>query len=536
MGLVLSLFLGMWFVSGFVMLYTDFPGYGEARRRMDAEVLGAAGVEGQGSGNAGRTTAGGMRAGAGPFAALPAGRGPFAALRFSRLLDRTVWVGERLDGTVLAGYADRVAAGDSLGGGRRGIGRLVAGDSLGIGHLVVGDSLLVVDQPMAEAIAGRHFLGRYRPERTDALYELDQWIPRSHFLVHMPIYRIRMNDPASSWVYISSRTGEIVQLHTRRERVLAWLGPIPHWIYPRDLIVRRPLWRVVVIVVSAAGSVMCLSGIVAGIVRLRRRRKGQGVGRRRGWGTGQAVERRTGQRAGQAAGPYRSPYKKKWMRWHHYTGLLFGLFTFTWVFSGLLSMNPFRWSSEPGSEEIRVWQGGESEGTAVLPVAGEDVVEIRLVKLQGRRYYLYYTKAGSSFIRDGDRRFPYFDKELLVSGLQKLVPGAPVAEASLIRREDNYYYSKDHSQPLPVWKVRFADARQTWFYVDPATGTILNKYDKTGRMNRWLYHGFHSMDLSWLMQRRPLWDVVIISLLLGGTGVSLTGIVLTVKWIRRRTS
>jgi len=499
MGLVLSLFLGMWFLSGFVMLYTDFPGYGEARRRMDAEVLGAPGGIALPAGQAG---GGGARALAGPF----------VVLRFSRLLDRTVWVGERPDGTVVAGYA----------------GGPVTGDSLGIGRLVTGDSLLVVDQPMAEAIAGRHFLGRYRPERTDILHELDQWIPRSHFLVHMPIYRIRMNDPASSWIYISSRTGEIVQLHTRRERVLAWLGPIPHWIYPRDLIVRRPLWRVVVIVVSAAGSVMCLSGIVAGIVRLRRRRTGQ-RGR-------QGAGRRTGKETGQAAGPYASPYKKKWMRWHHYTGLVFGLFTFTWVFSGLLSMNPFRWSSEPGSEEVRVWQGGESGGAAVLPVAGEDVVEIRLVKLQGKRYYLYYTKAGSSFIRDGDRRFPYFDKELLVSGLQKLVPGAPVAEASLIRREDNYYYSKDHSQPLPVWKIRFADARQTWFYVDPATGTILNKYDKTGRMNRWLYHGFHSMDLSWLMQRRPLWDVVIIFLLLGGTGVSLTGIVLTVKWIRRRTS
>ena len=35
-----------------------------------------------------------------------------------------------------------------------------------------------------------------------------------------------------------------------------------------------------------------------------------------------------------------SPYPG-WLRWHHYAGLLFGVVTFTWTFSGLLSMDPF---------------------------------------------------------------------------------------------------------------------------------------------------------------------------------------------------
>ena len=36
--------------------------------------------------------------------------------------------------------------------------------------------------------------------------------------------------------------------------------------------------------------------------------------------------------------PSHSPYTG-WMKWHHYAGLLFGLFTITWTFSGLVSLD-----------------------------------------------------------------------------------------------------------------------------------------------------------------------------------------------------
>ena len=35
-----------------------------------------------------------------------------------------------------------------------------------------------------------------------------------------------------------------------------------------------------------------------------------------------------------------SPYRG-WFYWHHIAGLLFGIVTMTWAFSGLLSMNPW---------------------------------------------------------------------------------------------------------------------------------------------------------------------------------------------------
>ena len=38
------------------------------------------------------------------------------------------------------------------------------------------------------------------------------------------------------------------------------------------------------------------------------------------------------------------PYKKRWYYWHHLTGLVFGLFTLTWAFSGMMSLaDPPEW-------------------------------------------------------------------------------------------------------------------------------------------------------------------------------------------------
>jgi hypothetical protein len=42
------------------------------------------------------------------------------------------------------------------------------------------------------------------------------------------------------------------------------------------------------------------------------------------------------------------------------------------------------------------------------------------------------------------------------------------------------------------------------------------------RWNRWLYHGFHSLDFPFLYYRRPLWDIVVIVLSIGGIAMSVT--------------
>ncbi len=99
---------------------------------------------------------------------------------------------------------------------------------------------------------------------------------------------------------------------------------------------------------------------------------------------------------------------------------------------------------------------------------------------------------------------------------------------------DAYYYDKHRTKPLPVLKVDINDEANTTYYINPKTTEVLMKYETTSRVNRWVYHGLHSLDFPALLFRRPAWDMVVIVLLLGGTSVSITGLMLTWKWGRRK--
>ncbi len=97
---------------------------------------------------------------------------------------------------------------------------------------------------------------------------------------------------------------------------------------------------------------------------------------------------------------------------------------------------------------------------------------------------------------------------------------------------DAYYYDRDRRLSLPVLRVRYDDPQRTWLYFDPSHGAIARKEERLTRLNRWLYHGFHSLDFPFLYYRRPLWDVVVIVLSLGGIVLSAT--TLSASWRRVR--
>jgi len=59
-------------------------------------------------------------------------------------------------------------------------------------------------------------------------------------------------------------------------------------------------------------------------------------------------------------------------------------------------------------------------------------------------------------------------------------------------------------------------------------------YVTRSRWNRWLYHGLHSMDLPWLYRHRPAWDLMVLTLMLGGTALSVTAMVIAWRRLRRK--
>ena len=82
-------------------------------------------------------------------------------------------------------------------------------------------------------------------------------------------------------------------------------------------------------------------------------------------------------------------------------------------------------------------------------------------------------------------------------------------------------------------RIRFADPMQTWIYVDPAVNRIVQTVHRYSRLERWLFNGLHSLDFTFWYERRPLWDIVLILLIVGGLASSGIGLSLGIARVRR---
>ena len=89
-------------------------------------------------------------------------------------------------------------------------------------------------------------------------------------------------------------------------------------------------------------------------------------------------------------------------------------------------------------------------------------------------------------------------------------------------------------RPLPVILARLNDAEQTRYYIDPKTARVVGTYSSSNWMSRWLYHGLHSLDFPWLYNYRPLWDIVVITFMVGGTALCVTSLVLAWRVLGRK--
>jgi hypothetical protein len=122
----------------------------------------------------------------------------------------------------------------------------------------------------------------------------------------------------------------------------------------------------------------------------------------------------------------------------------------------------------------------------------------------------------------------------VVMGATTLVmPGVPIDGVQWMDDYDAYYYDRNRELSLPVLRVRYGDPQRTWLYFDPRHGVIARKEERLTRLNRWLYHGFHSLDFPFLYYRRPLWDIVVIVLSLGGLALSATTVAASWRRLRR---
>jgi hypothetical protein len=259
------------------------------------------------------------------------------------------------------------------------------------------------------------------------------------------------------------------------------------------------------------------------------------------------------------------------MRWHYGLGLVFGVLTLTWVFSGLLSMEPWAWTNKDNSLEEATAQAFPSgpvdlnrfpsiDAEAWRTALGDAAVkEIELVSIMDQPHYVarsasglapvpgppdgghqpYYVMRGVDPERwviaaDGFRvRQQPFEADAIRQRLHMALPQTAASEPVLLTQYDSYYYSRDHIAPLPVLRVKMADADATWLYIDPEVSQVVGRVNRLNRVERWLYNGLHTLDFSFLYYNRPVWDAVVITLSLGGAAVSGIGLLLGLRRVAR---
>jgi hypothetical protein len=113
--------------------------------------------------------------------------------------------------------------------------------------------------------------------------------------------------------------------------------------------------------------------------------------------------------------------------------------------------------------------------------------------------------------------------------------GREIESRQLITTEDSYYYGSDAGDrfSLPVYRVILRDDDHTRLYFDPRTGGLIGRVDAARRGYRWLFDGLHRLDFAAVIRTRPLWDAVMLLLLLGGIAVTGSGCYLALRRIRR---
>lgn len=356
--------------------------------------------------------------------------------------------------------------------------------------------------------------------KIDTLQHLEQWIPFGSRKNDLPIYKFYFNDQDKTQVYVSSKTGNVLQCTTQSERFWAWLGAVPHWVYFTWLRQDVELWIKVIVWIGVFGMLMLTAGFYISIRNYRLQlKRGKGL---------------------------TSPYKKKWYKWHHVFGTLFGLFVFTWVLSGVYSL-----------EDVPSWLGRVQKDYAPRKTLSQGMLAMHAYKLDYRDVIAAYADRALRIDWSSFYDIPLYqvylkgqDQALIIDASVSSMPaevdltqqqvvqavqavhGKEPVEAELLTEYDNYYIDTYGQQALPVWKVSVQNADHTVYYINPKTAAY-RSFNTHARWQFHLYQGFHTLRYKVFVGHPVLWTIVMWTLLLGGAVVSFTGVVMGLNYLRR---
>ncbi len=400
------------------------------------------------------------------------------------------------------------------GGGRGGDGPVLYADT--------GEEQGEVSSAMVQRIAAAWTGQPVGSATVEEVTEVDQWTLQTRLGLISPVFKYSW--PNGEQVYVSQATGDVVQYTTTASRIGAYLGPIPHWFYFTPLRKHGLQWSRVVIWSSGIGTISAILGVIIGV-----------------WMYSPSRKYRSG------GAPTSIPYRGQ-KRWHTMLGLIFGVATVTYAFSGLLSMDPFpsfndRVQQRRGGGEPNIFRAlrGDLDPAAfdakhpkeALEQLGQPVKEIELTSFAGEAIYLARLASDETRVvpMHGEPRAG-FDQQDIIRVVSAAADGQMTTR--LLNQYDRYYLDRTRRLPLPVVLAEGTSGQQTRYYIDPKTARVVQTYDSSNWVNRWLYNGLHSLNFPWLYNYRPLWDIVVITLMLGGTALCVTSLVLAWRVLGRK--
>jgi len=375
-----------------------------------------------------------------------------------------------------------------------------------------GTQLAALSAFEAQSIA-MAFQGSYAPT-TAWRASYDQWTVAQEFDAFRPFYRVAFNDREGTMLYVSARSGEVLQRTEASERFWNWCGANIHWIYFSALRAHWTAWDRVVWWLSLTGLLTTLAGVSLGWVRF-------------------AAVRRFRRRKLTSFGG--------WLAWHHRIGLFAGPFVLIWIFSGWLSMDHGRIFSigAPTAEQVSRLQGMSLQSIAeAVPVsaiqAAGPASEILISAVAGHAFLAARGGEGQARISwlDGPSSAPTstIPGSLLMQGIRQTWPNEPVTDQGTV--SVNNLYSLAEGMPAGSRAFRIEGSKHVDVYVDSVSGRIVTVMDSSRRAYAWAYYGLHTFKFPGLVARPMLRQAAILFLLAVGFVFSVTGIFVAVSRLR----